>query len=348
MRPYLTTRSLIPENQETPISFIRGWQTEEPLFYRRNHFQYPRLPEDHLFLPILGHVQQPRMFSYQDLASMPSKTLTVALECAGNQRSKFDPRVYGEQWENGAVSQGTWRGVPLAYLITLTGLHSTAKEVVFEGQDFGKREDLEGVFYYGRSLPLTKALHPDTIIAYEFNGKPIPFKHGYPYRLIVPQWYAMASVKWLKRIKVIDHEYQGPFQTIDYQYYPYPDLDKGKTPVTVTNVNSIIQQPLPFQILDQGIHQLEGLAWTGLGRIKEVEVSVTGGESWEKATLVNSTAQPYAWTQWSYLWEVKEKGEYRIKSRAKDYNGRVQPEKPFWNRKGYGYNAIAEVKVKVV
>lgn len=347
MRPYLITRSLYPENQETPIEFLQEWQTEESLFYRRNHFGYPRLSESSYFLPVLGHVQQHKMFSYQDLIRMPSKTITVSLECAGNQRSLFSPQVYGEQWEKGAVSQGTWKGVPLAYLLTQTGLHSSTKEVVFEGYDFGKRKDMDGTFFYGRSLPLSKALHPDTIIAYELNGKPIPYIHGYPYRLIVPQWYAMASVKWLKRIMVIDHEYQGPFQKIDYQYYSDPQRDTGKIPVTVTNVNSIIQQPLPLQLLDEGIHEIKGLAWTGWGSIQQVEISVDGGRSWDAAKLVYSSAQPYAWTLWSYTWEVHKKGEYVIQSRAKDTQGRIQPVQPFWNRKGYGYNAIAEVKVKV-
>jgi DMSO/TMAO reductase YedYZ molybdopterin-dependent catalytic subunit len=99
---------------------------------------------------------------------------------------------------------------------------------------------VDGIFQYARSLPLQKAMHEDTLIAYELNGKPIPFKQGYPLRLIVPQWYAMASVKWLKRIIVIDRHFRGPFQEIDYNYYPYKDSDTGKTPVTYINVDSII------------------------------------------------------------------------------------------------------------
>ena len=210
MKPYLTTRSLLPENQESPIEFLQEWQTDPTVFFLRNHFPYPQFSQHYFDLPVFGQIPQPRVFTYKEIHAMPSKTLTVLLECAGNKRSFFKPHVYGEQWEQGAISQGTWKGVPLAYLLSMTGLLSSAKEVVFEGYDYGTRTDVKGVFHYGRSLPIDKALHPDTLIAYEFNGKPIPFKHGFPYRLIVPQWYAMASVKWLKRIMVIDHEYQGP------------------------------------------------------------------------------------------------------------------------------------------
>ncbi|WP_240689170.1 sulfite oxidase [Ammoniphilus sp. YIM 78166] len=347
MKPYLTTRSLLPENQESPIELLQEWQTEDSLFYLRNHFPYPQLSQHSFDLPIFGHIPQPKVFTYKEIQAMPSKTLTVLLECAGNKRSYFEPKVYGEQWEQGAISQGTWKGVPLAYLLSITGLLSSAKEVVFEGSDYGTRTDMEGVFYYGRSLPLDKALHPDTIIAYEFNGKPIPYKHGYPYRLIVPQWYAMASVKWLKRIMIIDHAYRGPFQSIDYQYYPDPEGDEGKQPVTTMNVNSIIQKPLPYEVLNQGVHEITGIAWSGKGRVVEVDVSVDGGKSWNRAKPVFSSAQSYTWTLWSYTWEVHDAGEYVIWSRARDTEGRIQPQQPFWNRKGYGYHAIPKVNVKV-
>lgn len=98
---------------------------------------------------------------------MPAKTLTVTLECSGNKRSFFQPRVYGEQWEEGAISQGVWKGVPLCHLLALTGIKTTAMEVVFEGYDHGPRTDLEGVFHFARSLPIDVALHPDIIVAYK-------------------------------------------------------------------------------------------------------------------------------------------------------------------------------------
>lgn len=345
--PYLTTRKLNPENQESPIHFLRQTITPTEYFFIRNHFEYPTQTQEVYFLPIVGEVMRPTIFKYEDIIRMPSKRLILPLECSGNNRAFFDPKVYGEQWEDGAISQGLWKGVPLKDLLALIGLKRTALEVVFEAYDYGKRKDLEGDFYFTRSLPIQKALHPDTLIAYELNGKPIPFKHGYPLRLIVPQWYAMASIKWVKRIIVIDHHFKGPYQEIDYNYYPYKDSDKGKTPVVQVNVNSIIQQPLSHSILDMGKHVIEGVAWTGTGVIIEVEVSTDGGKSWYRSNLVQEQSQQYSWTFWKYVWKVSNKGEYLIMSRAKDSFGHIQPFKAKWNRKGYGYNGIYTIKIKV-
>ncbi len=347
IKPYLVTRGLIPENQEHPIHFISSAITPEYYFFRRNHFSYPVLSEQSFLLSIGGEVQRPLTFHYQDLLRMPSKEFAVVLECSGNNRAHFRPKVFGEQWEGGAVSQGVWRGVALRDLLKFTGLNAAAKEIVFEGHDSGKRTDIEGEFVFARSLTLDKALHPDTIIAYALNGRPIPYKQGYPLRLVVPQWYAMASVKWLRRITVIDTHFNGPFQEIDYVYYPEKDSDEGKTPVTTIHVNSIIQQPLNRNVLDTGMHQLYGMAWSGTGFITTVEISVDGGENWNRAAIQPVPGNPYGWTFWNYTWVVTQKGEYTIMSRAADSSGSIQPETARWNRKGYGYNAYSTAHVKV-
>ncbi|WP_323744661.1 molybdopterin-dependent oxidoreductase [Thermaerobacillus caldiproteolyticus] len=259
VRPYLTTRSLMPENQETPIHFlVRESVFPARYFFRRNHFPFPELESSDLF--IHGQVQRPFSISVSQLKMMPSKKLLVPLECAGNQRAKFTPPIFGEQWKDGAISQAVWTGVSLRELLSLAYIQSNAKEVIFIGADFGKRQDMDGLFYYARSLPLEKALHPDTIIAYEYNGTPLPFKHGFPLRLIVPQWYAMASVKWLKQIIVTDQPFTGPFQTIDYVYYPYKYSDEDKEPVTTINVNSLIQSPLDYSTHRAGTLLIEGIA----------------------------------------------------------------------------------------
>ncbi|MBB6214166.1 DMSO/TMAO reductase YedYZ molybdopterin-dependent catalytic subunit [Anaerosolibacter carboniphilus] len=346
-RPYLRTLSLMPENQETPIHFLKTWITPEKYFYRRNHFSYPMLSPHAFFLPITGEVKQTLIFPYCYLKSLSSKSVTMVLECSGNKRSRFSPRVYGEQWEDGAISQGVWKGVALRDLLNMSGLNSAAVEVVFEGYDYGKRTDMEGIFHYARSLPMEKAMHQDTIIAYELNGKSIPYAQGGPFRLIIPQWYAMASVKWLKQITVIDHNFDGPFQTVDYIYYPHKEDDIGKKPVTNIKTDSIIQQPLSYTTLDTGVHNINGIAWTGYGTITDVELSFDEGTTWKRAKLRKDTNQQYAWTFWEYQWNVEEEGEYTIMCRAKDSTGGVQPLEAEWNRKGYGYNAVYTIKVKV-
>ena len=341
-RPYLITKSLTPENQETPIQFITDHIVETPLFYRRNHFPYPAFLSSYYWLPIDGHVHSPKVFTMQEILALPSKTNKVILECAGNKRGRFEPKVFGEQWGKGAISQGIWKGVPLRALLQQTGYLDSSKEVVFEGYDFGERADTNQIHYFSRSLPLEKALHPDTIIAYEYNHQPISFKHGYPLRLIVPEWYAMASVKWLKKITVIDHEFSGPFQAIDYVYC----LNNEKIPVTTIHVNSTIQNPLDRQVVNTGLHQITGIAWTGTGRITNVEVSLDGGVTWALAEL-NQPHGNYAWVKWSYNWYANHQGEYTILSKAIDSEGHVQPQGAIWNPKGYGYNAMDMIHIKV-
>ncbi|WP_096200154.1 sulfite oxidase [Bacillus sp. FJAT-45350] len=347
VKPYLTTRSLQPENQESPIQFIDTDIVNDSLFYKRNHFSYPTLSNSNYWLPLNGSVTTPQMFSIQDIMRFPSKTIKVVLECSGDKRSFFEPKVFGEQWEKGAISQGYWKGVPLRTLLELSGITEEAREVVVEGYDYGERKDLNNIYTYTRSLPLEKALHPDTIIAYKYNNQPIPFKHGHPLRLIVPQWYAMASVKWIKQITVIDSTFIGPFQSIDYVYYPNKDDNKDAFPVTTMNVSSTIQQPQDMEILNTGKHVLQGIAWTGEGYIESVEISTDDGNTWSDATLENQNKSGYEWTSWFYEWNVLEKGEYTIKTRATDSYNRTQPLEPFWNRKGYGYNAADKIKVKI-
>lgn len=345
--PFLTTRSLFPENQESPIQFLKKWHTPVQYFYRRNHFPYPFLTDRNYWLQISGQVYQPRYFHYNEILSMPSTTLIVPLECAGDKRSRFDPKVYGEQWTDGAMSQGKWTGVPLKDLLEKVGISQDSKEIVFEGADFGKKPGIQESIRFLRSLPLEKAIHPDTIIAYLYNDKPLSVEHGYPLRLIVPNWYAMASIKWLSKIEVIDRSFKGPFQTDDYVYYPHKDSDKDQFPVSILNVNSTIQQPTDLSILNTGTHKIKGLAWTGKGSITDIQLSFDNGETWVDAILKPMPDQKYAWASWSYTWKVEKKGEYSIYSRAKDSSGRIQPLTSFWNRKGYGYNAVSKITVKV-
>ncbi|SEA19276.1 Mo-co oxidoreductase dimerisation domain-containing protein [Thalassobacillus cyri] len=347
-RPYLITRNLAPENQESPIHFLKPVVIPPRFLYRRNHFPYPEkeLPSSELF--INGLVNRPLRIPYHYLLQMDPVDLDVTLECAGNKRAHFEPKVFGEQWESGAISRGVWTGVPLRTLLDYAGVSQNAVEIVFTGTDHGKREDMDKEVFFQRSLPLKKALHPDIIIAFQYNGNPIPYKHGWPFRLIVPNWYAMASVKWLQTITVIDHNFQGPFQTTDYVYYPHKENDNGKRPVTTLHVNSTIQQPLDYTQLDTGTHTISGIAWTGEGTINEVSISLDEGKSWHTAKLKNKPSGKYSWKVWSYTWHVQETGEYTILAKAKDSKGRTQPLVPFWNRKGYGYNAVSTIHVKIV
>ncbi len=113
MRTNLITRSLEPENQETPLPLIETEIVNYPLFFRRNHFAYPNFSFANYWITINGAVTTPSFFSLQDILRFPAKTIKVVLECSGDKRSLFEPKIFGEQWEKGAVSQGYWKGVPL-------------------------------------------------------------------------------------------------------------------------------------------------------------------------------------------------------------------------------------------
>jgi len=347
VRPYLTTRELIPENQETPVHFASLAHIPDELLYRRNHFAYPSLANDSFRISVHGEVTNPRTFEYEWIRSMPPREVAAVMECAGNKRSLFRPRTFGEQWERGAIAHGIWKGTSLFHLLQFTGLKTTALEVVAEGWDAGSRVDMPGIFPFARSIPIEKAMHPDTLLAYEYNGRPLTRRHGFPYRLIVPHWYAMASVKWVRSMIVTASPFQGPFQQVDYQYYPNKANDQGKHPVTILNVNSSILRPLDRSVMRKGRIFIQGIAWTGLGEIDQVELSFDNGNTWVEAKIGRDSMQPRAWAYWSYEWDVRRTGEYSIHSRAKDTFGRVQPMQAYWNRKGYGYNAVDQVEVKV-
>lgn len=120
----------------------------------------------------------------------------------------------------------------------------------------------------------------------KLNENPIPYEHGFPLRLVVPGWYGMASVKWLREIQVIDKKFEGPFQTLDYVYYPHKYDDEGAAPVTVIKINSIIAQPQNYSLLDLRTHEISGIAWTGgNSAITDVELSFDNGSTWNKANL---------------------------------------------------------------
>ncbi|WP_352922584.1 hypothetical protein [Peribacillus simplex] len=157
----------------------------------------------------------------------------------------------------------------------------------------------------------------------------------------------MASVKWIKQISIMDSTFNGPFQTINYVYYPKKDNDHVAFPVTTININSTIQKPLDMELIHTGKSLIKGIAWTEEGVITKVEISHDGGYTWRNADILPRQNIIYSWVSWSFEWTILKKGEFTIKSRATDSFVQIQPNFPFWNKKGYGYNAIDKIEVKV-
>jgi DMSO/TMAO reductase YedYZ molybdopterin-dependent catalytic subunit len=335
-----------PLNCETSIAaLIGGVVMPNARFYVRNHFATPRLDPLSWRLEVNGLVDHPLRLRLRDLHNMRSETLVATLECAGNGRSAFDPPAEGEQWQLGAVSTAEWTGVPLAEILGRAGLTPEAVEIVFRGADQGSAGDAADPIRFERSLPVTGAGHPGSLLAYAMNGEPLPLEHGYPLRLIVPGWYAVASVKWLTEIEAIGSPFTGFFQTRRYVYETERNGTVAREPVRLQHVRSVITQPSAGQQVTAGDLVIRGVAWSGAAPIGTVEVSIGGGP-WHNARLIGQPHR-HSWRWWELLTRIDSPGETTLRARATDLAGRTQPEQPHWNRLGYGGNAVHNVPLLV-
>jgi DMSO/TMAO reductase YedYZ molybdopterin-dependent catalytic subunit len=348
----LIVRDRDPENLEFPFSALNSLITSAEQFFVRSHFAVPKLERDDWRLSIEGLVKNPCQITYNELLSMPARTVMMTLECAGNSRIFLSPKVSGLQWELGAVGNAEWTGVPLAAVLKRAGVKSGAVEVVLEGADSGeiKKEPVSpGKIHFARGLPLAKALMPEVILAYSMNGEPLSRGHGFPVRAIVPGWYGMASVKWLHRIVVTDTIFRGYFQTSDYTFWERRDeLPIQLLPVTEVEVKAQIARPVLHEILPaNSVYRIHGAAWTGDSDIIKVEVSVDGGHAWEPARLLGSSIA-YAWRLWEYHWRIPtQPGSYTIMARATDARGTVQPMQRDAHRGSYMITHVQPIEVEV-
>ena len=311
--------------------------------FRREHFPAPAIDPVAARLVLGGLVETPAIMALADLMALPARTLPVVLECAGHRRAELAPAVPGLQWEVGAVSEARWTGARLRDMLERAGVDRRATEVVLTGADRGPFEGDGGRHAYGRSLPLRKAIDPDTLLAYEMDGAPIPAAHGGPVRAIVPGWYATDSVKWLERIQVTAEEFAGPFQSIDYRFATADDPGRG-TRMERMPVSALVTDPADGAALPPGTARVRGIAWSGGGAITRIEVQVDGGE-WRRATIAGR-AGLYGRTRFEHAFAAGP-GRHTIAVRARDASGDTQPEEPVWNRRGYRNNAVHRVTVTV-
>jgi len=336
-----------PLNAETQVSGLAdGAVTPTDLFYLRNNFPIPDLNGEQYRLSIGGLVERELDLSLAEIRDMPSETRILTLECAGNGRRLFEPAVPGEPWALGAVSTAQWTGVPLARLLDLAGMRPQASEIVFRGADSGSIGGIDGPVRFERSLPADRVCETGALLAYAMNGEALPPAHGYPLRLIVPGWYAVASVKWLTEILVTDRPFDGYFQTTRYWYEWARAGGDEREPVTLINVRALIASPAPGAALPRGETAIRGVAWSGAGRIARVDVGLNGGP-WQEARLTGE-GQAGAWQGWALDCRLDEAGPLTVRARATDAAGRTQPDQAEWNRLGYGNNSIHSVDAEVI
>jgi DMSO/TMAO reductase YedYZ molybdopterin-dependent catalytic subunit len=345
----MIVRSTRPEDLEMPLEGFADFITPIDHFFVRSHVSVPKVELAQWQLKIDGHVSTAFSLSMADLRKMPAVELVSVLECAGNGRSFYQPSAAGLQWANGAVGNGRWRGVRLADVLQRAGVKVGAVEVLFDGADvpLGTMEDFQ------RSIPLKKALDSDTILAYEMNGEPLPVKHGFPLRVVVPGWAGDSWTKWLTGIRVLNEESRGFWMKNAY-LHPGKPVAPGAVipadamrPVTSLHVKSVIASPGNESSVEPGKPVIvHGAAWTGDagGRIAAVDVSVDQGRTW-KAAKLTGPATAFGWRLWEFSWTPAREQRYTVLARARDTSGDIQPVVPEWNPSGYLFNAIARVDV---
>ncbi|HSR41843.1 MAG TPA: sulfite oxidase, partial [Longimicrobiales bacterium] len=281
----------------------------------------------------------------EELRDRPTRTIEATLECAGNGRRLMSPTPGGTPWALGAVSTASFTGTPLAGLLEEAGLRDEAVEVVTAGADAGELPGGERG-PYARSLPLDVARDPDVLVAWAMDGEPLRTEHGAPLRLVVPGWYAMASVKWLVRVEAVTEPFVGPYQALRYVYVG----ERGtphRLPVTRMRVRSLVARPADGEVLGLGEQvRVAGSAWSGGRRVVRVEVSTDGGRSWRDADL-GEPPGPHAAVPWRLDWTPGEEGRHELVARATDDAGDRQPLAQRWNRYGYGNNVVHRVGVTV-
>jgi DMSO/TMAO reductase YedYZ molybdopterin-dependent catalytic subunit len=348
--PGLVIRQRQPENLEFPFDTLDSFLTPNDRFYVRSHFAVPTVEAAGWRLRVEGAVERPLDISYDDLRKMASRTQAATLECAGNSRVFLSPAVRGVQWELGAVSNASWTGVPLSAVLERAGVKPGAVEVVLEGADSGEIKDPPkpaGAIHFARSLPMAKALRPETLLAYKMNGSDLPVAHGFPLRAVVPGWYGVASVKWLTRIVVVEAPYQGHFQTIDYAIFERRNGFPVRVPITERQVKASIARPVTHEVISAGApYVISGAAWSGDAPVQKVEVSTDGGTEWSPAEFQDSP-RPYAWRRWSYRWSRGRKGRAVLMARATDAAGRVQPMQRDPDRDNYMVSHVLPIEVDV-
>lgn len=338
--------SLATRNHGLPLEALRYDRTPPGLHYVLTHYDIPYAEDADWELTIGGHVDRPLALDMDELRSYPAVSTRVTMECAGNGRALLSPRPVSQPWLVEAVGTADWTGVPLRRLLAEAGVREGAVDAVFTGADHGIERGVEQD--YQRALPIDTAEAPEILVAYAMNGAPLPPQHGRPLRLIVPGWYGMAHVKWLRDITIAAEPFTGFQQTAAYRLRQEPD-DAGE-PVTRIAPRALMVPPgFPdfmsrARVVRPGGLVLEGRAWSGHAPVTAVEVSTDDGRTWFHAALAAPDGHRWAWRRWHFDW-IATPGTHVLCARATDAEGRTQPLTQSWNRGGFANNLVQRVPV---
>ena len=336
-----------PENAEIlahPLDWehLDSWLTPNDEFFTVKHYFQPDLSPVDWRLNVGGLVAHEQSLSLADLKALPKHAVTFALECSGN--------TGGAPFAIGLIGNARWAGASLRQVLRQARPLKKGVEVIFWGADSGKVTILDnsGVFRpvpppddpdapglhiterFARSMSIDDAMSGDKLLCYEMNGVPLPPDHGAPVRLIAPDWYGVANVKWLTHIEITDARYQGRFMARDYVSIREEERD-GETVWTFTSVTHELLKSTPAKVTRKGDqYSVMGAAWGA--PIAKVQVSVDGG-AWQSARLHRHRSMgassghrnEFAWAFWTFAWGTPTPGVHSITSRAFDEDGNIQP-----------------------
>jgi sulfite oxidase len=353
----LIVHSEVPYNAEPPLVQLRSaFLTAQSDFFVRNHGNIPHITEAGHRLRVDGRIRSPLDLSVAELRDrFPRRSVTAVVQCAGNRRADLQQvrPVLGNLWAGGAIGNAEWTGIALADLLraadaeddpTLHVAFAACDEVELPGEDR---------FHFGASIPMTKAMSPEVLLAFEMNGEKLAPAHGFPLRAVVPGFAGVRSVKWLTGITVQNRPSDNHMQQRDYKLLPPSmttetvDWAKGVT-IYDMPLNAAICEPTPHAALKAGPATLRGYAIATAREIMRVDVSADGGQSWRQAELEHRPDTPWSWTFWQAVLDLPE-GEHELAVRAWDSAGQTQPSLPndVWNFKGYLNAAWHRIPVRV-
>ena len=347
---------------ETPRPYFLTTITPNEAFYVRYHLD--RIPNEIDLatwrLEIQGNVERPRQLRLEDLMKNFSAVSVVAVnQCSGNSRSRFQPRVPGGQWGNGAMGNAKWTGVPLRELLAVAGIKPGTAQIQFEGLDRGAGPEGKGSHAFVKSIDAHDPVLVEAIVAYAMNDAPLPMLNGFPVRLVVPGKFATYWMKHLTWIRAITQEDKNFWMLPAYRI---PDIPRGDTTpldvaagrVKMVPIGSVNLPVRSFIIAPDGASKLlpglpirvQGIAFSGDGPVTKVEVSADDGKTWATAAL-GADLGPHAFRTWEFHWAPPRPGTYTLAVRATDAKGHVQPDSGVWNPGGYLWNKIERQDVVV-
>ena len=345
-----------PLNAEPRGNVLRAaFVTPERDFYIRSHGTIPELRAEGYRLRVGGQGLTSQELSLDDLRSrFPQRSVTAVLQCAGNRRADMGlvKHVSGDAWQAGAISNAEWGGVRLGDVLRAAGAREGADlHVAFDSHDEIEEEGER--FRYGASIPLAKAMAPETLLALTMNGEPLTARHGFPLRVVAPGYAGVRSPKWLAAITVQDRPSDNHIQAKLYKMFP-PDMTKltedlsNGTVINDMPLTSAILEPSAGARLPAGDTRIRGYAIATGQPIAKVEVSADGGRQWVQATIERHADAPWSWTFWNAALNLP-RGEHELVVRAVDGAGRSQPAtaEAIWNFPGYLCTAWHRVSVTV-